>query len=482
MIGAMEILECFYATHPAAGIVQKLVDANSRVFFVGGFVRDALRGVLAQDVDLEIYGLTSEELHELLEKLFPGQVTFVGKAFGVFKVFTPDGGVVDIALPRRDSKQGAGHRDFSVESDPDMTIEESVRRRDFTMNAILLDPVSRKIVDPLGGAQDLAEKILRVVDEATFTDDPLRVYRALQFVARFDLIPDEKTFALMRDMIARGDLSHLSPERITEEMRKLLLSEKPSRGLQLAFDLGLIARDYPELRTLFETEQEPEWHPEGNVWIHTLMVVDQAAKIVRRPEQVFDSLEMLSAMLGALCHDLGKPSTTQLIDGRVRSRGHEEAGREVARTFLSRFTFPSEATQAAEMCAAEHLKPVMLFKERERGVLSEAAYANAVRRLIRRITPMSWKILLAVSEADWRGRGTEEVVAAYEAGTVFEMAAKKLAESGELDPLLFGRDILSLGVPAGARVGQILRAIEDARDRGEIHTHEEALRLAQTLV
>jgi tRNA nucleotidyltransferase (CCA-adding enzyme) len=474
VVDMKELRTTFQKTHPAASIVDAIAAKIPRAYIVGGFVRDMLRGVLSDDVDLEVYGISADELEKILNDLFPRQVHAVGKAFGVFRI--PAGkGFVDIALPRRESKAGSGHRGFAIKGDPSMSIEDAARRRDFTINAMLLDIRDWTLLDPYGGQKDLEARVLRAVDAATFVDDPLRVYRAVQFAARFDASIEPATVDLLRSMVARGDLDTLSKERITDEMRKLLLkSLRPSRGFDLLNDLGVIVRDYPELAALRGTEQEPEWHPEGNVWIHTLMVIDEAARIIRQGEMSEE--DQLAVMLGAMCHDLGKPSTTQMLEGRIRSRGHEEAGVGPARSLLGRWTFSQGVCEAAYVAAAEHLKPAMLYREREKGGLTQAQYENAVRRLIRRIAPIDWRTLLAIAEADWSGRGMpNQDKGPYLYGAAFEEAVRALEARSDLDPILYGRDVVELGIPAGPRVGELLRELEDARDRGEVATKEEAI-------
>mgnify|MGYP001618042684 FL=1 len=470
--------------------VREYGGAVPRVLLVGGFVRDALLGIVSKDIDLEVYGITSEQLESLVADLFPGKMSVVGRSFGIFKVFLEDGIDLDIALPRRESKSGTGHTGFYVIGDPAMPVEEALRRRDFTINAIAIDVSTGELVDSFGGQQDLEKKILRVVNVATFQDDPLRIYRAVQLAARFDLAVDSETSELMRDMVSRGDLKELSKERVTEEIKKLLLkAERPSVGLSLMRDLGIVELDYPELHALIGTAQEEEWHPEGDVWTHTLMVIDQAAKIIRRSFVIpteesnderrnpFSEEEKLQIMLGAVCHDLGKPATTEFVEGRIRSRGHESAGKEPTRALLERWTFGDDALQSSLAIAEEHLKPALLFRSIEKGELTEEKYANAIRRLLKRIAPLSWRAFLAVAEADSRGRafpGAE--TDAHTAGDLMEeVIAKENLDGEAMKPLIQGKDLLEMGYTAGPAMGKIIADIEAARDRGEIKTKEEAV-------
>src|SRR5688572_24703141 len=350
----------------AIELIQKSLP---RAYLVGGFVRDELLDITSKDADVEVFGMSAEELEKKLHDLFDGNVETVGRSFGVFKVMLGGGVDVDVAIPRRESKSGKGHKDFVVEGDPSMSLEEAARRRDFTINAMYRDLASGELVDPYGGATDLAKKVLKAVDPKTFVEDPLRVYRAVQFAARFGLKVDEETFELMKKMVEEGELDHLPAERVTGEIKKLLLqAERPSIGFELMRELGIIEMYYPELLVLADTPQEPDWHPEGDVWIHTMMVIDQAAKISRQgsgnPFERFTDDERLQIVLGALCHDLGKPSTTAVgeKDGvkRIRSLGHEEAGVEPTKVLLAKWTFGQPAMEAALASAKEHLKPGML--------------------------------------------------------------------------------------------------------------------------
>jgi tRNA nucleotidyltransferase (CCA-adding enzyme) len=326
-----------------------------RAFLVGGCVRDALLGQPSKDADMEIYGVAPDTLERLAHTLF-ADVDAVGQSFAVLKAFV-EGGDLDLAIPRRERKAGRGHTGFFIESDPDLSFEEACRRRDFTVNALLLDPLTGALIDPFHGQEDLSRKQLRVVDTSFFSDDPLRVYRAVQFASRFGFFIEPTSLALLVSMVERGDLAELSAERVTDELRKLLLqSEAPSIGCALLRELGIVARTYPELEALAHTPQEPEWHPEGDVWTHTLLALDHAATLIRR--EPFNEAQALGVMLGTLCHDLGKPATTAMgeKDGmlRLRSLGHEEAGVAPTRSLLARWTFGDEALTAAIACAKEH--------------------------------------------------------------------------------------------------------------------------------
>lgn len=459
-------------------------NTEPRALLVGGFVRDSLIGKFPKDADMEVYGVSPERLEELLDQLFPEKVNKVGKSFGILKVSPEEGIEFDVSIPRSESKTGIGHSGFTVNSDPSMNILEAGRRRDFTFNAVSFDPLSGEIFDPFGGTKDLENKILRVIDHGRFRDDPLRIYRAMQFVARMNLQVEEKSFDLMKQMVDNGALAELSKERITEELKKLLLkSQKPSVGFQLAKDLGIIEKYYPELNALTKTPQELEWHPEGDVWVHSMMVVDQAAKIIRQKDRQLTEEEKLEVMIGSLCHDLGKPSTTKVIDGKTRSLAHEEAGREIAKQLISRFSFGEHIATAGENMAAEHLKPGMLYTHLMKKELNEKQYSNAVRKLLKRIHPISYRVLIAVSESDFRGRGLQGVdTDKYLQGELFT----KIITENKLDqeptkPLIGGQDIIEIAKELGKdiRPGKIFKEIilevEELRDEDIIETREQAI-------
>jgi tRNA nucleotidyltransferase (CCA-adding enzyme) len=463
-------------------------DLPPRALLVGGFVRDALLGRETTDADVEVYGVPRDRLEALVVGMFPGRVNTVGRSFGVLKVHLAAQIDLDVALPRSDSKTGAGHRGFAVQGDPFLEFEKASRRRDFTVNALACDPLTGEILDAHGGLDDLEQRALRAVDPRTFPEDPLRVWRAFQFAARLDFRLDPDTLLLLTSMVRRGDLAELSKERVTDEIKKLLTASRPSGGLTLARATGAIASSFPELEALAATPQDPEWHPEGDVWVHTLMVVDESAAVVLRGTWGLCGQEPLHVVLGALLHDLGKPETTErrIKDGRSRivSPRHEAAGEALARAVLSRLTFGEDAERAVLAIVRWHLSPGALFYALERGELDERAYANAVRKVLKRIHPVRWQVLVAACEGDWRGRAIEGVGSMrFDPGLRFAeaIAIEKLDET-PAKPLVQGRDVLALGVAPGPDVGRLVRAIEEARDRGEIGDRAEALALLGRLL
>ena len=445
----------------ALRIARAVRDAGGRALIVGGWVRDRCLGRDSKDVDLEVYGLPAAGVRSLLERI--DRVNVVGEAFTVFKV-----GSIDVALPRRESKTGRGHRGFEVTGDPDLPVEEAARRRDFTINAIAWDPLTEEYLDPYGGQADLERKRLRVVDPRTFGDDSLRVLRAIQFAARFELDVDEATRALCRRIV----LDDLPAERIWGELEKLLLqAARPSIGFRLAFELGVVQQLFPELAALVDCPQEPEWHPEGDVWVHTLLVIDRARELI----DDLDHPRQIVIMLGAVCHDFGKPATTAWRDGRIRSFSHEEEGVAPAHAFLDRLNVHSvegyDVRQQTIGLVAHHLKPGMWHKVRDE--VGDGAF----RRLARKV---DLELLARLAKADCLGRPGPFDCSAMD---WFLSRARVLGvEHSPPAPLLLGRHVLALGLEPGPRIGRILSQVYEQQLDGAIATVEDAMEAAKQII
>jgi tRNA nucleotidyltransferase (CCA-adding enzyme) len=451
-------------------LAQAIQTVGGRALLVGGCVRDMLLDREPKDFDIEVYGLAPEKLADLASTF--GEVIDVGKAFGILKLRAEnspsfmgelEGALeIDLAIPRSDSKVADGHKGFDVRVDPSMSPADAVRRRDFTINAIMMDPLTGEVIDPTGGATDLEKKILRVVDPTLFGDDPLRVLRALQFVARFDLTVDPESMNIMKAAVP--SLKELSPERLRDEWRKLLvLSEKPSIGLQLGFDLGVFYVLHPELPPMKTTPQNPEWHPEGDVWIHTLMVVDEAAAIVRR--EALDEHSAFTIVLGALAHDLGKPLVTREIDGKIRSIGHEEAGEAPARAFLKAVGVNHEVVEKIVGIVKDHLKPTKYYLDDHKEGMSISD--GAIRKLAARIAPATMNELLLVAEADYFGRGQwrhGESREYPERLWLLDRAAKLDVLTGPAPHAITGQELIDLCIEPGPKVGELIREADRMRD------------------
>jgi tRNA nucleotidyltransferase (CCA-adding enzyme) len=450
-------------------LLEGLREAGGRPYLVGGAVRNALLGLPLGDLDVEVFGLDPETLRSVLSRF--GRVDEVGRAFSVFKLSGLAGvdGAVDISLPRRDSKAGPGHRGIAVSGDPNLSVEEASRRRDFTTNALLYDPFAEQVLDPYDGRADLAARRLRAVDPASFGEDPLRALRAVQLAARFELSVEPETARLCASM----PLAELPSERVFGEIEKLLLqARRPSLGFRLLREWGMLPIVAPELVPLADTPQDPEWHPEGDVWTHTLQAIDQAAPLAAGLERP----RALAVMLGTLCHDLGKPATTVNEAGRVRSPGHEEAG--VAPTFslLERWRVHALAGYDVRgqvvALVANHLKPGQLYKDRER--VSD----GAIRRLARKCEPA---LLYRVAKADCLGRAPGSFAPVAMEWFLERVQALDVAERPP-EPLLKGRHVLELGVPPGPQVGRILSAVYERQLDGAVTTLDEARAEARRLL
>ncbi|HXG62954.1 MAG TPA: HD domain-containing protein [Planctomycetota bacterium] len=456
----------------ALEIARAVRDAGGRAYLVGGLVRDRVRAALlgeppseARDLDLEVYGLPGNALRSLLERF--GRVDTVGESFRVYKI-----GDVDVSLPRRDQKRAPGHRGFTIEGDPDMSVREASRRRDFTINALLWDLLTGEVLDPWGGIEDLRARRLRAVDPATFGEDPLRVLRAMQFAARFEFAIDPGTVALARGI----PLEELPAERLWGEFEKLLLrARRPSIGLAAGLEMGVMDRLFPELKALVGCPQEPAWHPEGDVWVHTLQAVDVAAGLV----EDLSYPRKAAVLLGTLCHDLGKPPTTRVIDGRIRSLHHEEEGVPPARRLLDRLNVHTldgfDVRRQVLAIVANHLKPGLFYRERDR--LGDGAF----RRLAAKC---ELDLLYRVAKADSLGRrapGAPEPDA--EAQEWFIRKARELAvEHGPPRPLLMGRHLLEMGVAPGPAMGRLLHEVYQLQLDGQVRTLEEAREAARRLL
>jgi tRNA nucleotidyltransferase (CCA-adding enzyme) len=449
-------------------LLEVLRDAGGRPYLVGGAVRDALLGLPHKDLDVEVFGLPLPVLKDTLARA--ARVDAVGEAFTVFKVTGLEGaqGAVDVSLPRRDSKAGPGHRGIAVAGDPDLSVEEAARRRDFTVNAILYDPFARTLLDPFGGGDDLARRRLRAVDAGTFGDDPLRALRAVQLAARYEMTVDPETARLCASM----PLGELPAERVFGEIEKLLLkARRPSIGFSLLREWGLLGVVAPELVPLAATPQDPEWHPEGDVWTHTLLALDQAVPLL----DGLDTPRALAVMLGTLCHDLGKPATTALLEGRLRSYGHEEAGLPPTTTLLDRWNVHSLAGYDVRGqvlgLVGNHLKPGQFFEDRDR--VSEGAF----RRLAARCEPA---LLYRVARADCLGRTGDFPPLAME--WFLERVHQLEVTERPPAPLLQGRHVLELGLSPGPEVGRILRAVYERQLDGAVRTLEEAQQEARRVI
>ncbi len=454
---------------------EHIQEFGGQALVVGGFARDMTLSIasgeshISKDIDIEVYKIEPEHLKELLQQF--GKVDLVGQTFEVIKLTNPESGnALDFSIPRRDSKVGEGHKGFEITGDPDMSIQEAARRRDFTVNALALDPLTGELHDYFDGVSDAKDKILRATDNNLFGDDPLRALRAMQFSARFEMTIDPETAQLCRSF----DLTELSNERIGEEWEKLLTkAEKPSIGLKLAKELGIIDQLHPELTVLEHTEQEADWHPEGNVWNHTMLVVDAAAKIARL-EQLKnddDNDEMLVVMLGALCHDLGKATTTEkmLKEGvmRITAHGHDIAGVEPTESLLKTLHVKKDTVK----------KVVSIVKAHMYHVGNSEPSEKQIRKLSIRLEPANIRLWDLVCRSDSNGRGEEEFRDVTSSNAIYRRAIELEVDKKPPENIVFGRDLLALniGFEPGPKLGQTLRILYDAQLGGKFATAEDGV-------
>jgi tRNA nucleotidyltransferase (CCA-adding enzyme) len=442
-------------------IAREIVQAGGQAYLVGGWVRDFLLGKPSLDFDIEVYGLEMERLFNILVRY--AKPNLVGKAFGIITMRI-DGRVYDFAFPRTENKTGPGHKGFAVTPDPHLTFPEASSRRDFTINSMGLGIPDMELVDPHGGRRDLEARLLRHVSPA-FSEDPLRVMRAVQFAARFRLDIHPATQELCRSL----SLAELPMERIQGEFKKLLLlSDKPSIGLEWMRKLGLLDH-FPELKALIGVQQEPEWHPEGDVWTHNNMVIDEAAAL-RKPE--YGEFDNLALMLGALCHDLGKPATTVFSEGRWRSPAHDVRGEGPTRSFLERITREAALVETVVAFVREHLKPALLYKARHE------VKPSAIRRLALRV---DIEKLVRVARADHLGRTTPDALAReFPAGEwLLEQSRRLDVLESKPKPFLTGKHLLGLGMQPGPEMGKVIAESFELQLEGDLADLDEALAWAR---
>ncbi|HEY7183734.1 MAG TPA: HD domain-containing protein [Blastocatellia bacterium] len=452
-------------------LCEAVSQSGGRALLAGGWVRDFARGVDSVDYDIEVYGLEAPVLRSLIEA--HGKVDAVGEAFTVYKVRLRDrerrkSFVVDVSLPRRESKTGRGHRGFVIEGDPWMSFEEAARRRDFTINAMMYDPLTDEILDPYGGREDISRKVIRIVDPKTFVEDSLRVLRAMQFAARFEYSIDPVTMELCRSI----DLSDLPAERIWAEVEKWLLqSRRPSLGLWAARDLGVAEKLWPEIQALIGCPQDPIAHPEGDVFIHTGMVLDEARKLIDdlpRPKRI-------AVMLAALCHDLAKPYTTKAEGDRIKAREHEAMGVAITERFLDRlrlYTFDNYDARRQTLALVElHAVPHQWFKT------PEAITDGMFRRLALKA---ELDLLYRVARADCLGRKGDFKAEAEE--WFIDRARSLGVEERAPKQILMGRHVLDLGLQPGPQIGEITRAVYEMQLDGEVTALNEAIEAARKII
>lgn len=420
-------------------LALKVENAGGRAFYVGGCVRDKALGCQNKDIDIEVHGISEEELEKILSEF--GNIKFFGSSFGVYSI---SGVNADISLPRSERKIGNGHRDFEVVVDPFIGIKEAARRRDFTINAIMEDILTSEIIDPFNGSSDMCTGIIKHVDDKTFVEDPLRVLRATQFSARFDFKIAPETIELCKTI----DLSALSSERIEIEMKKALLkSKKPSSFFENLRKMNQLGYWFKELEQLIGLEQNPKYHPEGDVWTHTMIVLDNAAKFRNEVSDAY------SFMLFALMHDLGKIETTEIINGKIHSYNHEVVGVEIAERLLERVCHEKKVKNYVLKSIPLHMRPSMLFESKSKIKKTNKLFDEAVEP----------KDLIYFSLCDKhvetsKKEELEKKEFLFERFRVYEETMEQ--------PYIVGKDLLELGFKSGVELGKMLELAHKLRLAG----------------
>ena len=413
----------------ARRIAEYVDKAGGRTYYVGGFVRDRLLGIENKDVDIEVHGIEPDRLFAILEKI--GEPITFGKSFGVYAL---RGETIDIAMPRRERAIGRGHRDFEVDVDPFIGTEAAARRRDFTINSIMEDVLMGEIANHFGGRRDLEAGIIRHIDSGTFVEDPLRVLRAAQFAARFEFSIAPETIELCRSI----DISTLSKERVEEELKKALLkADKPSIFFEVLREMNQLDVWFPELKSLIGLEQDPIYHPEGDVWIHTMEVIDRAA---RYRDKVSDSFNY---MLLALTHDLGKIVTTSEKGGRIHAYEHETEGIPLVEAFVCRITNEKDVLEYVRNMVPLHMRP------------NVAAYSKPALKSTNRM----FDAAIAPEDLIWFAMADKPVMSGTEkfsGDSEFLFERLRAYEETMAAPYVMGRDLIDAGLEPGEYFTEIL--------------------------
>lgn len=424
-------------------ILKDLQKIGATPIIVGGSVRDYFLNIPIKDYDIEIFGINSLDIiQKSLEKF--GSVKLVGKSFGVLTLRVNEYDF-DFALPRTETKIGNTHQDFEVITNANLSFKEAAIRRDFTINAIGYDFFKQEFLDPFDGINDLKNKTIKHINDKTFIEDSLRVYRAIQFASRFDFKIDENTKELCKQIVLSDELNYLPKERIYEEFKKLFLkSAKPSIGFELLRKLGVL-KYFPELEVLIDCIQDPIYHPEGDVWIHTMMSLDELARILKE-ENIQDEYRKLYLFYGILCHDFGKPFCTKEIDGKITSFKHESLGIEPTISFLSKLTNEKKFIEIVCSLVKNHLTPFQLY-------LAESSL-KAIKRLSLKV---NIEDLCLVCLADCLGRTIKDKEKCPKATSWLLDKAKELDIHNEpIKALVQGKDLIELGFKPSKEFKKIL--------------------------
>ncbi|MDR2812522.1 MAG: polynucleotide adenylyltransferase [Puniceicoccales bacterium] len=435
-------------------IVDLLHANGGHCYLVGGCVRDHLLGLGSQNFDLEIFGLSSEKIIEILKPIHA--IDWVGKSYGILKIRGLD---IDIGVPREEQKTGPLHTDFAIQENPFLPLEQAIRRRDFTINSIYFDIKNQQIIDPFHGIEDLQRKILRHTSER-FSEDPLRVFRGMQFCARFQLIPTPETVKCCKTLSPHS----LSPERIYQEFVKLFIQgTQPSLGLNFLQQTDWL-KFFPEIHRLVGVEQDPLRHPEGDVFAHTCCTLDAFAK--NRTGNFEDDLTLGFALL---CHDFGKPATTVKDAKGIHSYWHEIAGILPAKNFMERLRVPKHIILQALTLVQHHMEPRRSFKRK--------ASDGELRRLSYSVTRMDLLILMGYCDCFGRVKQNDEM-RAWAIGRAKALGILNAPPKA----IIQGRHLIELGLSPCKDFSKMLLKIYFAQLNGNFSTVEGGLLYARNLM
>lgn len=419
-------------------VAQIISEYEGKTLLVGGAVRDLLLQLPVKDIDIEVHGISLDGLQTILQQF--GQVSLVGKAFGVLRLHHI---AIDWSVPRSDEVGRKPH----VRIDPFMSVKEAFARRDLTINAMGIDVISGHLIDPFGGYEDLKNHILRAPNEERFVEDPLRFFRVMQFIGRFNMYPD----TALNDICTTMDILTVSRERIEQEFEKLFLkSERPSLGLRWLDAIGRLGEILPELAAVKGVVQSVQWHPEGDVFEHTMQTIDAAAAL-----SYAELHEKLMLIYAALCHDLGKVSTTEENEGSLTSYGHAQEGVQLAKKMLRRITHNTELIESVLKLVRYHMEPIQLVVQKSK--------LSAYKRLANKLAPQATMQMLAkLALADKRGRNPHGQIPLKIDVKEVDQFLERTHEAQVLEqvekPIITGQDVMDIIEP-GPRMGKLLKKL-----------------------
>ena len=420
--------------------IAYLVDEHGgTAYFVGGYVRDKIRQEDNKDIDIEVHGIYPRQLESILDAL--GERLSIGESFGIYNL---KGYTLDIAMPRKEDNRGSGHRDFDICVDPFIGTYKAALRRDFTINALLEEILTGKVIDHFGGLEDLDNGIIRHINDATFAEDPLRVLRAAQFAARFNCTIADETL----ELCGRMDLSSLSKERVMGEVEKALLkSEKPSVFFESLRQMNQLSAWFPELEDTIGVKQNPRHHAEGDVWTHTMMVVDAAVKY---RDEVSNPLGF---MLSAVTHDFGKAICTEMVNGQIHAYNHETAGLPLVELFMRRLTAEKALIEYVMNMSELHMRPNVM-------AANNSAIKSTNKLFDQSVEP---EALACLALSDDIGK-----IPPQEDGSHADFFAKRLEVFREYmsRPYVMGRDLITAGMVPSERFSEYLEYAHKLRLAG----------------